>query len=71
MGDETEITAPMIDAGVRVLWRSGLVDGQVEADKVTVAEIYRAMCRAHLASSACQETPGKHPKTGQGTDTFC
>ena len=41
--DELDISPEMIDAGLAVLYRSGVVDGQVEADMLVVAEVFRAM----------------------------
>ena len=41
--DEIEVTPPMIEAGFRVLCSSGIADECLEADKLVVAEIYRAM----------------------------
>ena len=38
-----EPTPEMIEAGYRVLVASGITDDPLEADKLTVAEIYRAM----------------------------
>ena len=40
---EPEITPEMIEAGYQVLLASGLTDDPLEADKLTVAEIFRAM----------------------------
>jgi len=40
---EIEVTPVMIEAGYRVLAESGIIDDPLEADKLTVAEIYRAM----------------------------
>ncbi len=41
--EEIEITAEMIEAGYRVLLAAGLTDDLLEADRLTVADIYRAM----------------------------
>jgi hypothetical protein len=43
--EEIEITEEMIKAGYRVLLDSALTDYPLEADKLTVCEIYRAMRR--------------------------
>ena len=40
------VTTEMIEAGVQVLWSSGTVDGQCEADRPVVKEIYLAMVQA-------------------------
>lgn len=40
---ELVITPQMVEAGLRYLYTSGLVDHRVPADSVAVAEIYRAM----------------------------
>ena len=42
-GDEIEVTPQMIDAGVSVLWGLGIVDCQMESDRLAVEEIFRAM----------------------------
>ena len=61
MGAETDedgapqITEAMMDAGARVLWASGITDGQVSADRLTVAEIFRAMWHARLMASGQPE----------------
>ena len=41
--DEVEITPQMIEAGLRVFYASGLVDGPSAEDKCIVAEIFQAM----------------------------
>ena len=38
-----EVTPEMIEAGYRVLCSSGIVDECLEADRLVVEEIYRAM----------------------------
>ena len=43
MEPEIEITPEMVEAGYRVLVGACLTDDLLEADKLTVAEIYRAM----------------------------
>ncbi len=43
---DTQVTDAMANAGVAVLWSSGIVDGRVEADKLVVAEIFRVMSQA-------------------------
>ena len=52
MGDEKaiEITSEMVQAGFEVLARSGLADDYLEADKLLVADIYRAMQRVAVSS---------------------
>ena len=37
------VTEEMVEAGFRVLASSGIADECLEADKLTVAEIYRSM----------------------------
>lgn len=44
--DEIEVTPAMIDAGFRVLAASGITDDPLEADRLLVSEIYRAMFAA-------------------------
>jgi hypothetical protein len=38
--DEIEITPEMVEAGYRAFVRSGVTDDPLEADKLTVEEIY-------------------------------
>ena len=40
---EIEVTPEMIEAGFKVLKEAGLTDDLLEADRLTVSEIYRAM----------------------------
>lgn len=40
-----KVSAQMVAAGVRVLWSSGVVEGQLDSDELLVADIYRAMAR--------------------------
>ena len=40
---EIEVTEEMLEAGYRLLLDSGITDAQVEADRLVLAEIYRAM----------------------------
>jgi hypothetical protein len=42
-GAEIEITPEMIEAGFRVLQKSGIADVYLKADKLLVAEIFEAM----------------------------
>jgi hypothetical protein len=49
--EEIEVTEEMIEAGYRVLPDSALVDYPLEADKLTVCEIYQAMRRLSPAKS--------------------
>ncbi|MGH6851777.1 MAG: hypothetical protein ACREDJ_00980 [Methylocella sp.] len=42
---EIESTHQLVEAGVAILWNSGMADGCLEADKLPVAEIYEAMAR--------------------------
>jgi hypothetical protein len=44
--DEIEITPEMVEAGYRVFCESGVTDDPLEADRLLVVEIYRAMHRA-------------------------
>jgi hypothetical protein len=48
--NEIEVTPEMEEAGFRVLSASGIADDYLEADKLLVAEIYRAMHSLALAS---------------------
>ena len=47
-----EITPEMVEAGYSVLARAGLGDALLEADRLTVAEIYLAMRRLELNREA-------------------
>ncbi len=40
---DIEITQEMIEAGFRVLMASGIADDYLEADKLLLVEIFRAM----------------------------
>ncbi len=42
---QPKVSAQMVAAGVRVLWSSGVVEGQLDSDELLVADIYRAMFR--------------------------
>ena len=42
---EIVITSEMTEAGYRVLAAAGITDDLLEADRLTVCEIYRAMAR--------------------------
>ena len=44
--DEIAISPEMIESGFRVLSQSGLADDYLEADRLMVADIFRAMVRA-------------------------
>ena len=44
-GSEIEITEAMVEAGIRVLVKSGAVDDLMEADSLLVQEIYLEMQR--------------------------
>lgn len=48
-----EVTPEMIEAGFRILSASGIADEYLEADKLVVGEIFRAMFGA-LAPSSCR-----------------
>ncbi len=37
------VSEEMVAAGVRVLWQSGAVEGQLGSDELLVADIFRAM----------------------------
>ena len=52
MSEQPEITDEMLKAGLFILYQSGLVDGQVEADKLVLAEAYRAMADCWRTQSA-------------------
>jgi hypothetical protein len=41
--EEIEVTQEMMEAGFRVLVKSGIVDDPLEADKLWLVEIYQAM----------------------------
>jgi len=38
-----EITPEMLEAGIEILYASGMVDGRIDADGLVLAEIYCAM----------------------------
>lgn len=57
MGDEIEVTQAMVDAGVKALWASGIVDGQGAEDYPVVAGIFRAMYRASQLQQEGPERP--------------
>ncbi len=44
-GAEMEVTPQMIQAGLVVLYASGITDNRLGADTLLVDEIYRAMAR--------------------------
>jgi hypothetical protein len=46
--EEIEVTPDMIEAGFKILADSGIADDPLEADKLFVSEIYRAMRVAYL-----------------------
>ena len=48
--EEIEVTLEMIEDGFAVLKAAALTDDLLEADRLTVADIYRAMARRWLAS---------------------
>ena len=41
--EEIQVTPEMMEAGFRVLVKSGIADDPLEADKLWLAEIYQAM----------------------------
>jgi len=49
---ELILTPEMVEAGFRILSESGIADGYSGADKLLVAEIYRAMFAALRESNA-------------------
>jgi hypothetical protein len=53
--DEIEITPEMIEAGYLVFAHAGLEDALLEADRLTVAEIYLAMRRLCPGRAAGQQ----------------
>lgn len=40
---EVEVTSEMVEAGLKIFYESGVVDGPLGADKLLLREIYRAM----------------------------
>jgi hypothetical protein len=48
-----EVSPQMVEAGFQVLKSSCVVDEILEADKLLVAEIYRAMFSSYLHSTPC------------------
>lgn len=61
---EIEVTPEMIEAGTAILWDSGLTEDHLEADKLVVCEIYRAMHRLGSAEhrAASRRAPAHRPK---------
>jgi hypothetical protein len=61
-----EITPEMLEAGYQALRVSGLTDDLLEADRLVVVEIYRAMRGLEPAEVTlapfCREAPKKYPK---------
>jgi len=57
---EPEITEAMIEAGYRILLASGIRDDPLEADKLWVVEIYRAM-RAVSPHAYCEPSSATEP----------
>lgn len=53
-----EVTPEMIKAGLSVFWEGVSQDDRLEADRLTVERIYRAMC--HLAA---RPSPGPSSQT--------
>lgn len=51
-----EITPEMVEAGYDVLLASGITDAEVEADKLILADIFRAMLEASAALTAGRKT---------------
>ena len=45
---EIEVTPEMIEAGFKVLSASGIADDYLEADKLWVADIFRAMIAEYM-----------------------
>ena len=58
-----EITPRMIEAGVQVLWASGITDAPLGADRLLVVEIYQAMCSAREEAEAA---PSPQSRTCEG-----
>ena len=52
---EIVVTPEMIEAGFKILQDSGLTDDLLEADKCTVAEIFRAMSQFDPCRQASRE----------------
>ena len=51
-GESIEVTPQMIEAGFAVLKKSGTADEYLEADKLTVEEIFRAMYQKRTEKSS-------------------
>ena len=51
--NEIEITPEMIEAGYQVLPASGLTDDPLEADRLVIAEIFRAMFSLYRRPESC------------------
>ena len=56
---EIEVTDEMIEAGFEVFEASGIAEYPSDPDKLTLAEIYRAMFRRSNAHRAWAELPAK------------
>ncbi len=55
--DPRVVTDQMMDAGAAVLWASGLVEGQCQADRLVVADIFRAMLGASFDPTSSVTQP--------------
>jgi len=49
-----EVTDAMLESGFRLLVASGIADDYLEADKLLLADIYRAMQEVHLLAQSVQ-----------------
>jgi hypothetical protein len=60
---EIEVTPAMEEAGFQILQASGITDDWLGADRLLVAEIYRAMF------AIAQNSKGHEPRTLQAQET--
>ena len=63
------VTPEMVEAGYRVLEAAHITDDLLEAERLTVAEIYRAMYSMRpLSTSYAPSNTLSHPKENGGTE---
>ena len=68
---EVEVTPEMEEAGFRVLSASGIADGYSGADRLLVAEIYRAMFAQVLEEKRMAEPAIDHARATEKIQYKC
>jgi len=53
MSEQQKVTEDMIEVGLKIFAEYGLVDGYVEADKLVLAQVFRAMANRQSAPRDC------------------